>query len=60
MISVSVQVELTVGFLLAAQIIALAIIKSGVTLTPAKSALALSLFTYSIVLVASTSTKMLT
>ena len=60
MISVSVQVELTVGFRLAAQIIALAMINSGVTLTPAKSALAFNLFTYSIVLVASTSTKMLT
>ena len=57
MISLSVQVEFTVGFLLTAHIIALAMIKSGVTLTPAKSVDAFRRFTYSMVLVASTSTK---
>ena len=60
MISSSVQVELTVGLRRTAQIMALAIISSGVTLTPAKSVEALRRFTYSMVLVASTSTKMLT
>jgi hypothetical protein len=57
MISLSVHVEFTVGFLRTAHIMALAIRSSGVTFTPAKSVEALSLFTYSIVLVASTSTK---
>ena len=60
MISESVQVELTILFLLTAQIIAFAIIKSGVTLMPAKSTEFFSRLTYSMVLVASTSTKMLT
>ena len=57
MISVSVQVEFTVGFRLTAHIMALAISRSGVTFTPAKSVEAFKRFTYSIVLVASTSTK---
>ena len=60
MISSSVQVELTIGFRRTAQIMALAIINSGVTFTPAKSVDAFRRFTYSMVRVASTSTKMLT
>ena len=60
MISSSVQVEFTVGFRRTAQIMALAIISSGVTFTPAKSVEFFKRFTYSMVRVASTSTKMLT
>ena len=47
-------------YLCVAQIIAFAMIKSGVTLTPAKSVEAFRRLTYSMVRVASTSTKMLT
>ena len=60
MISSAVKVELTIGLRRIAQIIALAMIRSGVTLTPAKSVETLRRLTYSIVRVASTSTKMLT
>ena len=60
MISVSVHDEFTIGLRRTAQIIALAMINSGVTFTPAKSAEFFSRRTYSMVRVASTSTKMLT
>ena len=60
MISVSVHVEFTVGLRRTAHIIAFAMTSSGETLMPAKSGLALSRATNSIVRVASTSTKTLT
>ena len=60
MISLSVQLEFTVGLRRTAKMIAFAMTSSGLTRTPAKSAEALRRLTNSIVRVALTSVKTLT